>query len=168
MRYASIAVFVAVALLSASPLRAQTPSTAAPPADNLVAARELVATMKATDQFKLLLPSIFQALKPAIVQNRPDAAKDFDAIVPIVTAGAMKRLDDFAEMLAEIYARNFTIDQIHDLTAFYKTPTGQKLIAQQPIIARESMAAGQRFGRQLVADLTDQINDELKKRGDAN
>jgi hypothetical protein len=168
MRYTIIAVFVTLACLAAGPLRAQAPSATPPSADNLAAARELVTTMKATDQFKLLLPNIFQALKPAIVQNRPDAAKDYDAIIPIVTAGAMKRLDDFANMLAGIYARNFTLDELHDLIAFYKTPTGQKLIAQQPVIARESMVAGQKFGQELVADLRQQISDELKKRGDAN
>jgi uncharacterized protein len=168
MRCTIFAVLVTFACLAASPLRAQAPSTTPPSADNLAAARELVTTMKATDQFKLLLPNIFQALKPAIVQNRPDAAKDYDAIIPIVTAGAMKRLDDFADMLAGIYARNFTLDELHDLIAFYKTPTGQKLIAQQPVIARESMVAGQKFGQELVMDLRQQISDELKKRGYAN
>lgn len=168
MRYANIAAFVAVAFLAVSPLRAQTPSAVPPPAENLAAAHELVQVMKATDQFKLLLPSIFAALKSAIVQNRPDVAKDYDAIIPLVTAGAMKRLDAFADLLAGIYARNFTVDEIHDLTAFYRSPTGQKLIARQPIIARESLAAGQQFGRELVADLQQQIEGELKKHGGAN
>ncbi len=80
----------------------------------------------------------------------------------------MKRLNAFADLLAGIYARNFTVDEIHDLTAFYRSPTGQKLIARQPIIARESLAAGQQFGRELVADLQQQIEGELKKHGGAN
>ena len=115
-----------------------------------------------------MLPTIFQALKPAFVQGRPEVEKDYDAIVPIITAGAMQRLNDFADMLAGIYARNFSVDEIHDLTAFYRTPTGQKLIEQQPIIAHESLAAGQQFGQQLVADLKEQITDELRKREHAN
>lgn len=170
MRHASLVAVVAIGLLAVSPLWAQTPSTtpSTAPAANLAAARELVETLKATDQFKRLLPSIFQALKPAIVQDRPKVAKDYDAIVPIVTAGAMKRLNDFATILAEIYARNFSVDEIHDLTAFYRTPTGQKLIAQQATIARESLAAGQKFGQDLVLDLRQEITDQLKRRGDAN
>jgi uncharacterized protein len=168
LRYARVAILVALALFAVSPLRAQAPSDAPPPAENLAAARELVAVMKATDQFKVLLPSIFQALKQAIVQGRPEVAKDYDAIVPIVTAGAMKRLDAFAEVLATVYARNFSVDELHDLIAFYKTPTGQKLIARQPVIAHESLIAGQQFGQELIADLRQQIDDELKKRGDAN
>ncbi len=171
MRHATIAVFVAAAFFAVSPLRAQTPPTTPPapaPAANLAAARELVQVMRATDQFKVLLPNIFQALKPAFVQGRPEVEQDYDAIVPIITAGAMQRLNDFADMLAGIYARNFSVDEIHDLTAFYRTPTGQKLIEQQPIIAHESLAAGQQFGQQLVADLKEQITDELRKREHAN
>jgi uncharacterized protein len=180
MRHAIVAIVAVVAifaaLLAVAPVSAQSPqppapapapAPAAPSADTLAAARQLVQVMKATDQFKVLLPSIFAALKPAIVQDRPDAAKDYDAIVPIVTAGAMKRLDAFGDMLAGIYARNFSTDEIHDLIAFYQTPTGRKLIERQPTIAQQSMAAGQQFGRELVADLKQQIDEELKKRGDA-
>jgi uncharacterized protein len=167
MRHAIIAVLAAAVLFVVSPLRAQTPPTTPLPAENLAAARELIGVMKATDQFKLLLPGIFEALKPAIVQDRPDVAKDYDTIVPIVTAAAVKRLDQFADMMAGIYARNFSVDDIRDLIAFYRSPTGQRLIAQQPVIAQQSLAAGQQFGQELVEDIKEQITEELKKRGDA-
>lgn len=166
MRRASIAVFAAAFLFAISPLRAQTPSTTPLSPEILAAARELIGVMKATDQFKLLLPKIFEALKPAIVQDRPDVAKDYDKIVPIVTAAAEKRLDQFADMMAGIYARNFSVDEIHDLTAFYRSPTGQRLIARQPVIAQQSLEAGRQFGQELVEDIKQQITDELKKRGD--
>jgi len=170
MRHALVAVFAA-AFLAIAPGWAQTPSpiaAAPPPAENLAAARELVQVMKATDQFKALLPSIFAALKPAFVQGRPDMEKDYDAVMPIVIDGAMQRLNEFADMLAAVYARNFSVDEIHDLTAFYRTPTGQKLIERQSVIGRESLAAGQQFGQELVLDLKQQINDELSKREHAN
>ncbi len=168
MRYANIAAFAVAFFLAISPLQAQAPSTAAPSPENLAAARELVTTMRATDQFKVLLPTIVEGMKPAIVQGRPQVAKDFDAIMPIVIQGAMQRLDQLAEMLAVVYARNFTVDEIHDLIAFYKTPTGEKLLERQGVIARESMVAGQQFGQQLVQDIQQQIMDELKKRGDSD
>lgn len=168
MRYANVAAFAVTFFLAISPLRAQAPSTAEPSPENLAAARELVTTMRATDQFKVLLPTIVEGMKPAIVQGRPQVAKDFDAIMPIVINGAMQRLDQLAEMLAQVYARNFTVDEIHDLIAFYKTPTGQKLLERQGAIARESMVAGQQFGQQLVRDIQQQIIEELKKRGDGD
>ncbi len=164
MRRAIFAVFVAAAVLAAGPLKAQSPAAASPPAENLAAARELVQVMKATDQFKALLPTIFEGLKPAFVQGRPEMAKEYDAIMPIIINGATQRLNAFADMLAGIYAQNFSVDELHDLTAFYRSPTGQKLIARQPTIARASMVAGQQFGQTLVADLKEKITEELRKR----
>src|SRR5688572_10924321 len=51
-----------------------------PPAEAAAAAKELIATMRATDQFKAILPMVVQALKPAIVQGRAQMERDYDAI----------------------------------------------------------------------------------------
>ncbi len=165
MRYATIAALAAAAFFAISPLRAQTPpASAAPPAENLAAARELVSVMKATDQFKALLPTIFENLKPIFVQGRPETAKDYDAITPIIMASALKRLDLFADKLAGVYAGNFSVNELHDLTAFYRSPTGQKLIERQPVLARASVAVAQEFAHSLVIDIRAEIGDELRKR----
>lgn len=161
MRHMIIAVFAAACFTASA--WAQTPAQT-PPAENLAAARELVAAMRATDQFKALLPTIMQGIKPSIVQGRPEVERDFDAVMPVILEGASRRVDHLGDMLADIYASNFSVDEIHDLIAFYQTPTGQKLLQRQPVIARQSMAAGQLWGQQLVSELRQQINDELRKR----
>ena len=167
MRQAIIAVFAA-AFFAISPLQAQTQPTLPPPADSLAAARELIQVMKATDQFKALLPIILQGLKPAFVQGRPEMEKDFDAILPAINEVAMRRVNELAEALAVIYASNFTVGEIHDLAAFYRSPTGQKFLTQQPLIARESIIAGQKWAQTLSLELKEAIAAELRKRGNAN
>jgi hypothetical protein len=139
-----------------------------PPPENVAAARQLIQVMRATDQFKALLPTIIQGLKPAVVQGRPEVEKDFDAIMPIIINGATQHISELADKLADVYARNFSVDEIHDLIAFYRTPTGQKLLDRQSIVARESMTAGQQFGQALVLDLREQMTEELRKREHAN
>jgi len=64
---------IAWCLIGSGPAPAQT--AAAPPQDALAAARELVVVMRATDQVKQVLPSMMQALKPAVVQGRPQVEK---------------------------------------------------------------------------------------------
>ena len=164
MRHAIVAVLAAAFFVA--PAWAQTP--APPPAENLAAARELVGVMKATDQFKALLPTIMQGIKPSIVQGRPEVERDYDTIMPVILDGASQRVNQLSDMLADIYARNFSVDEIHDLITFYQTPTGQKLLQRQPAIARQSMVAGQQWGQQLIGELRQQINDELRKRGEAH
>ena len=155
-----IAAALLASLLVAPPALAQSPSPEA-----TSAARELIVAMKATDQFKAILPLIMQNLKPAIVQNRPDVEKDFDAITPAMIDMAMSKLPALTELMAQVYARNFTTAELNDLMAFYKTPTGQKLLQSMPVITQQSLAAGQQFAQTIVTDLQKQIVDEMKKRG---
>jgi hypothetical protein len=164
----TIIAFFAAAFFAVSPVWAQTSTGSPPPPENVAAAHELIQVMRATDQFKVLLPTIIQGLRPAVVQGRPEMEKDFDTIMPIVINGAVQHLNELADKLADIYARNFSVDEIQDLIAFYRTPTGQKLLDRQSVVARESMVVGQQFGQMLVQELEEQINDELRKRGHAN
>jgi uncharacterized protein len=158
MRLISIAAIAAAAFLAISPVRAQTPP------ENLAAARQLVGIMKSADQFKAILPTIFDNLKPVFVQDRPEMEKDWDAIMPVIIKGANSRVNEFADKIAAIYANNFTVSELNDLIAFYQSPTGQKFIARQQAIAMASMTVGQQFGQELVADLKQEITDELRKR----
>jgi hypothetical protein len=167
MRQTIVAVLAAV-FFTISPLRAQTPPTLPPPPENLAAARELVQVMRATDQFKVLLPTIMQALKPAFVQGKPEMEKDFDAILPAISEVAARRVNELAEALAVIYASNFSVAEIHDIGAFYRSSTGQKFLTQQPVIARESLVAGQRWAQSLSSELREAIGEQLRKRGHAN
>lgn len=160
MRWLTIVVALAVTLLAIAPSRADSPSP-----ETLAAARELVAAIKATDNFKAILPTLIQTMKPAIVQGRPAVEKDYDAIMPMMMDIATSRLSDVAELMAQVYARNFTVSELHDLQAFYRTPTGQKLTQMTPVIAQQSMLVGQQWGKSIAGELRARITDELRKRG---
>ena len=136
-------------LVAAAPAQSP-PSTPSPQA--LAAAHELLVAMHAADTFKSFLPTFMQAMKPAIVQNRPDVESDYDTIIPLLLERANARLDEMLERMAPIYARNFTVDELKDVTAFYRSPIGQKLVSRLPAISKESFAVGQDFGRQIAGD----------------
>jgi uncharacterized protein len=157
------AAFLTAMLLYGGPAAAQTASP-----DALAAGRELVVAMRGAEQFKTIVPLMLQQLKPAIVQGRPEVARDFDAMVPVLqellttqSAGMAKLLED----IAAIYARHFTVDEMRQLIAFYRAPLGQKLLDKMPTITQESMTAGQAFGQVLAGELQKRVVDELRKRG---
>jgi hypothetical protein len=135
------------------------------PADALPVARELITVMRATDQFKLIFPTIMQSLKPAIVQGRPQIEKDIDAMMPVLLEGVNSRINEITDQMAGVYARTFTVDEMHQLIAFYQTPVGQKLLEKLPTLVQESMSIGQAWGRRLATELRDSMVDALRKKG---
>jgi hypothetical protein len=67
--------------------------------------------------------------------------------------------------MASVYANNFTAAELHDLTAFYKSPTGQKLLRMMPVITSQTMAVGQKFGQAAGEEARKQIMEELRNKG---
>ncbi|HVX75674.1 MAG TPA: DUF2059 domain-containing protein [Bradyrhizobium sp.] len=157
---ARIAAPLVLALLLIAPVQAQSPD-----AESEAAAKELVSIIKVGDQFKALLPLILQQLKPAIVQNRADVERDYDALVPIIQDKMMARITDLEGSIVAVYAGNFSAAELHDLIAFYKTPTGQKLLEKTPLIAQQTMAAGRKFGEVAGREAHQEMVDELRKKG---
>jgi len=151
---------IAATLVFSGPAASQsgTPEAAA-------AARELVVTMRTDEQLKTVLPLIFQQLKPTIVQGRPEVERDFNTIVPLMMEAMTARLNEFVDAVAAIYAKNFTVEELREITAFYRGRAGQKFVQAMPAIAQQSLAMGQQFGQEVARDLQGRIIDELRKRG---
>ena len=150
---------LATGLLAALPARAQSPSP-----DAIAAAQELMTAMKATDQIKAILPLVMQSLKPAIVQGRPEVERDFDDISRRLLEAFNARVNEVIALGATIYARNFTVDELRELTAFYRSPLGQKVQQKLPTVMQESMAMGARFGQEISREAGEQMINELRKR----
>ena len=160
MRFWSAVAAVAIMLLSVVPAPAQAPSP-----ETMTAARDVVAVARMTDQFKQLMPILMQQFKPVVAQGRPAVEKDYDAVVPQILNAMNERMTELSELMALVYARHFTAAELRDLSAFYRTPTGQKFISEQTAVAREGMLAGQQFAQAIGGDLQKRIVEELRKRG---
>jgi hypothetical protein len=59
------------------------------------------------------------------------------------------------------YQHHFTADEVTGLIKFYKSPLGQKLVAEMPATMAEAAQSGQQWGRQRTADMFS----ELQKQG---
>ena len=73
-------------------------------------------------------------------------------------------MEDFTASIANKY---FTEDELRDLIAFYRTPTGQKSISVLPrIFAESSSQLRQAIGPQVEHLMSDIVRDELKRLQD--
>jgi len=159
-KYAGLLAVAFAAALWVGPVAAQ-PA----PDETLSAARELITVMRATDQLKQMLPTIMQALKPAIAQGRPQVERDLDTLMPLLLDGMGSRVGELVDQMAAVYARNFTRDEIGQLTTFYRTPVGQKFLEKMPTVMQESMSLGQAFGQRVAGELQTRMIEELRKKG---
>ncbi len=113
---------------------------------------------------KMMLPMIMQGLKPMAAKDA-DTARDFDEAIPVVAGVMNSYADSFVNETAQIYARHFSIDELRQLTAFYKTPTGAKLLQKQPEITQEVISFSQKLLPGLPEDIKKSLIEELRKRG---
>jgi hypothetical protein len=147
-------------LLAMDVARAQAPSPEA-----LAAARELVETVHLTEQYKAVLPGLFKAIKPSIVQGRAEVDKQYDALVPVMEEAFKARVSEMIDAAAIVYAKNFSADDLQALSAFYKTPAGQRLLQKTPAVAQELTTVGTKFGQSVGRDVEQRMIDELRKKG---
>jgi hypothetical protein len=60
------------------------------------------------------------------------------------------RTEELVDLIVPVYDRNLTHDDVKELIRFYETPTGKKFVSVLPKITQESMAVGEKWGRDLA------------------
>ncbi len=93
---------------------------------------------------------------------RDDAARIFDEVLmPEFKA----RLPELRPAMIEIWADNFTVEELRGLHAFYDTPLGRKVLERQPTVSQQALAVGAAWGRRVAQDALQRHVDELRRRG---
>lgn len=129
------------------------------------AVNELLVSMKADQvmqaSIKVMteqMPANILAGATAAINGNPKLTgeqkrKELDKLtqeMPKITAAMSQLMNDptvATEMIAEmgpLYARHFTLDEIREMTAFYRSPLGAKILTTMPAVMNESMALGQK------------------------
>lgn len=70
-------------------------------------------------------------------------------------------LTELVEMLAPVYSKYMTKEDLQQIVAFYDSPVGKKFAKSTPMITRESMEVGQAWG----AKIGESFAEKLKKKG---
>jgi len=118
--------------------RAQEPAPI--PGTKEEAVRELTKITGAASLGRMVMDQMREAFQKSI----PDMPASFwDNFMAEV------RSEEMEDMLVPIYSKHFTLDELKQLIVFYKTPLGQKVIAEMPVVMKECMTAGEEWGRKI-------------------
>ena len=112
------------------------------------------------------MPGILQGIKPVVTRGRPEIERDFDVAAPIVHDAIKARIVELVTpRIASVYARNFTVSEMRELVAFYRTPAGQKFLDKSLILAQEAGKISQNMGNIIAREMHEQMIEELRKLG---
>ena len=141
---------------------AQQPSAAA-----VQTAKEIVDVTGATALFNPLIAGVVEQAKNLFLQQNPGLGKDLNEIATKMRADLAPRFTELTDEVAKLYAAHFSEAELKQVLAFYKSPVGMKLIAEQPKVGEESLKFAQDWANKLSDQVTANMRDELKKRGHA-
>jgi hypothetical protein len=158
------AVLVAALLTSAAPLPAWTQSKADPVA--LARAKELMQVSNLAAMRDQMVALVEAQIASLVLDANPGADDKVDrAVADIIRPALKRRIPEYLDLAAGIYADHFTRDELIQLVSFYKSPLGQKLVREQgeliPAITQMSKDWVNRVGNQVLKDAAD----DFAKRG---
>ncbi|MFG1301758.1 DUF2059 domain-containing protein [Xanthobacter sp. V3C-3] len=159
------ALALAVTPVPAAFAQSAQPAAQAPSPALLQLARDLVAVNGEARAFEGVIPNVVDGAALSFVQTNPDLAKQLREVAILLRPEFEKRQGEIIDILASAYARRFTEAQLKEAIAFYKSPTGVKLVQDRPIIVQEAVQGIQVWGAQVNAQAVERVRVEMRKRG---
>ncbi|GAB3933482.1 DUF2059 domain-containing protein [Mucilaginibacter myungsuensis] len=152
----SIALIAGIVALSFSDIKAQTTQPAPSPA--LKAAEEMLIASGGKEQFeKSAAAGMTQALANIPQEKRAKFTQAMTTFLGKYVTWEIMKPD-----LCQVYAREFTVAELKELTAFYKSPIGIKFQAKTPIILQTTMALSQKAVADHQAELQQLMMDAMQ------
>lgn len=165
MRKFSNVLFAAGAALVLTMGSAMAQALKPPSATAIGYAKEILASKNVSTLYQSAVPGLVQRTKEVLLQSNLNYQKDLNEVAVQVAKDLAGREKEIGEEMARIYAGAFTEPELKELAAFYKSPLGIKVIAQEPVAfstARQYMDQwAQKFGEEINA----KFRAEMKKRG---
>ncbi len=177
-RFSGILLAAGVAIplaLSGVPAMAQAPKQGAAPAPAtqplkqaspaaLAAAREILALKNAAAMYQAAVPNIVEQTKNALIQSNLNYQKDLGEVAVIVAKNLAGREKEIGEGMAQVYANEFSEQELKDLVTFYKSPLGQKLLSTEPRAIQFSMSYMNQWALAFAGTVNEAFREEMKKR----
>ena len=123
----------------------------------------LMKTSKMMDSVKIQTKQmLFQQLSQ---QDIPEAKKPLfnkymSKMVELITETL--NWDKIKPQMTDLYVSNFSENEINDMLAFYRSPTGKKFVEKMPVIMQKSMEIGQKQSRTMIPKLN-RLLEQMKK-----
>lgn len=167
IRHHFAGVAVSLALLLSLPVQAQTAQPTQPdiPQSHLAAGRDVVVVTGLADSFDSIFLEFRERVGQTVGTTRPEARKDMEEIIAALRPEADKKREEIVASAAFIFAKHMTEADLKAVTAFFKSPVGQRYNEARPRAIDEIYALLQPWSMQTSNFLFDRFSEEMRKRG---
>jgi hypothetical protein len=157
-----LAAGAALALLMGSAV-AQAPKP--PSAAAIGYAKDILTSKNVSAIYQGAVPGLVQRTKDVLLQSNLNYQKDLNEVAVVVAKELAGREKEIGEEMARIYASSFTEQELKELAAFYKSPLGAKVIAQEPAAFNQARQYMDQWAQKFGEEINGKFRAEMKKRG---
>jgi hypothetical protein len=143
---------------AATPLKPASPGA-------LAAAKEILTMKNAAAMYANAVPNLVEQTKNVLMQSNLNYQKDLNEVAVIIAKNLAGREKEIGDGMAQVYANEFTEQELKDLVTFYKSTLGQKLLATEPRAIQFSMSYMNQWAQNFAEVINGQFRAEMKKRG---
>jgi hypothetical protein len=112
-----------------------------------------LAKVMGTEDIMLQRIELMKGQIAAAINKQNPAADGSKAVDEIIMPEVRKRSGELTELVVNVWASHFNIEELEQMRAFYETPVGQKSVRELPVVMEEARKAGSDWGRQMFLDI---------------
>ena len=131
----------------------------------LLMAKEIIDLKGASSTFDPLIRGVIEYHKNLLIQANPNLSGQIEQVAAKLQSELQGRKAELQQQLERIYAQHFTEQELRDALAFYRSPLGKKLVAEEPKALEETMKLADDWSRKFADEVVEKLRGELKKRG---
>jgi uncharacterized protein len=143
-----------------APLSAQEPTPAA-----MAAAREMLVAKGGLTFFDPVVPGVIESVKNTFLPTNLNLSRELNEVAAQLTKDFDSKRGDVITNVTRIFAERFTEQELKQITAFYKTPIGQKMIKEEPAAIEQSLKVTQDWVNSFSETVMARFRAEMRKRG---
>ena len=130
---------------------------------------ELLQAIRVDRQIGRMTEQVAAQTTQFMQQSRPEMSGDEAKAFGEAYAAAIKtNVGDLVSEIANVYAREYSENELKQITAFYTSPVGQKYLDKAPALAASAAGLGQAWQQKNEQAAQSMAAQEMKKRGFKN
>jgi hypothetical protein len=130
----------------------------------LAAARDMLQASNTEKMLDVMMAQTAEGPRPPLPADAdPKALEDANRMIETVQNSFKSRRGELLDVMAMIWAKRFSVEEMQAVTAFYRTPHGEAVVNAMPALAAEQQKVSQSFYQSVFANVGTAVQEMRSK-----